>query len=290
MRLSALWERVSLRNEMREQIDPELVNQALNAAYERLERETREILYGGAPDDRVVAYPEVRMQVEREVLVAQEPRLFQLLTIPGQASYACPPEVTRISELWIEDVHRYLLYQISSDDLARNNLGVQARPLYFSFFNQHLHLYPIPDREYRVGFIQHERGGLNYAELSRVTREAFMPRLHVQRYMGRYGNSVDQDAARQKSLELLKSWLDPEQLAEFESTKSFVVTGSRSKRRYVIHQSTAYNVNEDGKYEKLCFVPDGADSVGDIMLAQKIMLENDEPRALNIANRANRQT
>jgi len=91
-------------------------------------------------------------------------------------------------------------------------------------------------------------------------------------------------AAREKSLALLQSWLSPEQLAEFKQTNSFEVTGSRSKKRYRILQSTAFNVSPLNESHKLCFVPDGADSVGDIMLAQKIMLENDEDRALKVAN------
>ena len=91
-------------------------------------------------------------------------------------------------------------------------------------------------------------------------------------------------AAREKSLALLQSWLSPEQLDEFKKTNSFEVTGSRSKKRYRILQSTAFNVSPLGESYKLCFVPDGADSVGDIMLAQKIMLENDEPKALAVAN------
>ena len=91
-------------------------------------------------------------------------------------------------------------------------------------------------------------------------------------------------AAREKSLALLKDWLSPEQLTEFERTNSFEVTGSRSKKRYRILQSTAFNVSPLGESYKLCFVPEGVDSVGDIMLAQKIMLENDEPKALAVAN------
>ncbi len=90
--------------------------------------------------------------------------------------------------------------------------------------------------------------------------------------------------ARDKSLALLKEWLSPDQLKDFEQTSSFEVTGSWSKKRYRIHQSTAFNVAPLGERHRFCFVPENAESVGDIMLAQKIMLENDETQALKVAN------
>ena len=241
---------------------------------------------------------EVYVATERQVLVARESQQFQLLTIYGVASYACPPEVRHIDELYVDDFHRYLLRHVLPADFARAILGVQARPVYFSFYEQRLHLYPIPDREYRIGFTQIDRG-LNYEELSRITRYAFAPRMArdviqqtneqiAAQYQGYGGGfTVTNDAyyaAREKSLALLQSWLSPEQLDEFKKTNSFEVTGSRSKKRYRILQSTAYNVSLLGESNKLCFVPEGVDSVGDIMLAQKIMLENDEDRALKVAN------
>ncbi len=115
-------------------------------------------------------------QMEREVLVACEPQQFGLLTIAGHGVYHCPPEVTRVDELWVEDIYRYLLHPVGQIDFARAQFGTQARPTIFLFYNQHLHFYPIPDREYRIGFIQHDRGS-NYAELSRITREAFARRM-----------------------------------------------------------------------------------------------------------------
>ncbi len=234
--------------------------QAMNDAYERCRREIDEALYGG--------------------IQQAEPQQFQLLTVAGQASYPCPSEVTRIGEPWIEDVYRYSLYQVSPADLVQANLGVQARPIYFSFYDQHLHFYPIPDREYRIGFIQHDRGS-NYAELSRITREAFARRMAP---IAPTVTNKAYYAARDKSLALLKEWLSPDQLKDFEQTSSFEVTGSWSKKRYRIHQSTAFNVAPLGERHRFCFVPENAESVGDIMLAQKIMLENDETQALKVAN------
>ena len=230
--------------------------QAMNDAYERCRREIDEALYGG--------------------IQQAEPQQFQLLTIAGQASYSCPPEVTRIGELWIEDAYRYLLYQISPADLVQANLGVQARPIYFSFYDQHLHFYPIPDREYRVGFVQRE-------EQIGAQLRIRLPHDFVVHDTVRFTNKAYY-AARDKSLALLKEWLSPDQLKDFEQTSSFEVTGSWSKKRYRIHQSTAFNVAPLGERHRFCFVPENAESVGDIMLAQKIMLENDETQALKVAN------
>ena len=64
--------------------------------------------------------------------------------------------------------------------------------------------------------------------------------------------------------------------------------GSESKRRYRIRLAGAFNVDllrADGSVEqRICFMPEGSLVNGDIMLAQKIALETDEPAARQIAN------
>ena len=90
--------------------------------------------------------------------------------------------------------------------------------------------------------------------------------------------------ARKKSIELLKSWLSPEQLKQFETDGTFEVKGEHSRKTYRIDQKSAYNV-VDSKGTEFCFVPYGAAGVGDTMLAQKIALETDERQALKIANK-----
>lgn len=131
-----------------------------------------------------------------------------------------------------------------------------------------------------------------YADLVRITRDAFVPRMAAnwRTYYGDPSANADYYAAREKSLALLKEWLSPQQLKEFEQTSSFEVTGSATGNPYRIHQGTAFNVTDLGECKRICFVPKGAESIGDIMLAQKIMLENDEPHALKIANREVRAT
>ena len=102
---------------------------------------------------------------------------------------------------------------------------------------------------------------------------------------------AEADRAAGKSAMLLQEWLSPEQLEQYEMTGKFAVTGSHTKARYWIADgSKSHNVVRiDPKRkigtERLCFVPQGASAPGDVMLAQKIMLETDEPQALKIANR-----
>lgn len=100
--------------------------------------------------------------------------------------------------------------------------------------------------------------------------------------------------AHERSIELLRSWLTPVQLAEFDGLQRFIVRGSETGERYrITSPAMAYNVAElndtDEIVARFCFVPQNdVRSHGDIMLAQKIMLETDELRARSIANRLDR--
>jgi hypothetical protein len=95
--------------------------------------------------------------------------------------------------------------------------------------------------------------------------------------------------AEQKALILLKEWLSPAQRARFESYGHFEVIGSRTGKRYRIRGNRVVNIDELDERGLLvatwCFGPDGSLPMGDIMLAQKIALENDEEAALAIAIR-----
>ena len=250
--------------------------QAMNDAYVRVEREICETLYGDF------------QQADR--------RQFDLLTIAGQASYPCPPEVTSIGELWISDFHRYLLHQVHPDAFVQDISDVRARPIHFCFFNEHLRLNPTPDREYHIAFIQREQidRGPNYDELSRITREAFLPRMMQNHFMD-YGGGFnllsnacsEREAANKKSIDLMKNWLTPKQLEEYQQTSAFEVIGNHTGTHYHIHNASPYNVVEldrGVRRRRLCFVPDNANALGDVMLAQKIMLETNERHALEVAN------
>jgi hypothetical protein len=95
--------------------------------------------------------------------------------------------------------------------------------------------------------------------------------------------------AEQKALTLLREWLSPDQRARFESYGHFEVTGSRTGKRYHIRHDWVVNIDElderGAQVATWCFGPEGSLPRGDIMLAQKIALENDEDAALAIAIR-----
>jgi len=92
-----------------------------------------------------------------------------------------------------------------------------------------------------------------------------------------------------RSRELLRSCLRREQLIQFDNTGSFIVRGRLHD--YRINHGRMANVDlttRDGRcLRRLCFYPvvgAGRDlPVFDVMLAQKLMLECDEERALTIA-------
>jgi hypothetical protein len=92
-----------------------------------------------------------------------------------------------------------------------------------------------------------------------------------------------------RGLELLKEWLSPEQLAQYDARSYFEVTGCHSGKTYRISHGTSMNIHElDGAGRPRfgwCFAPKGYLVAGDVMLAQKIALETDERGALAVANR-----
>jgi hypothetical protein len=92
-----------------------------------------------------------------------------------------------------------------------------------------------------------------------------------------------------RSRDLLRACLQREQLIQFDSTGCFTVRGRLND--YRINQGRMANVDviaRNGRcLRRLCFYPDIAEDrelpVFDVMLAQKLMLECDEERALTIA-------
>jgi hypothetical protein len=99
-------------------------------------------------------------------------------------------------------------------------------------------------------------------------------------------------AAEDKAFALLKRWLPPAQLAQYEKYGYFEVRGCHSGKHYRIrktHQMNVDELNEEGvRAVPWCFCPEGELPLGDVMLAQKIALENDEQAALAVANRGSR--
>jgi hypothetical protein len=94
--------------------------------------------------------------------------------------------------------------------------------------------------------------------------------------------------AEQRALALLKDWLSPRQLAQYERDGHFEVMGSHSGKRYRIRRAGHMNIDELSEHGALvaiwCFGPHGYLPVGDVMLAQKIALETNEKVALQVAN------
>jgi hypothetical protein len=98
-------------------------------------------------------------------------------------------------------------------------------------------------------------------------------------------------ASHARSLELLRAWLAPAQLADFERTGSFEVIGGSSGVRYLLHSKYSFGIEPlEGRQlgSLLCVVPRNAPALGDILLAQKIGLETSERATLARANRAPR--
>ncbi len=90
-----------------------------------------------------------------------------------------------------------------------------------------------------------------------------------------------------RSLRLLREWLSPAQRAQLAESGYFEVIGGETGRQHRIYAGAATNVcelSERGR-PKLgsCFVPLGELPIGDIMLAQKITLENSEGDVLAVA-------
>lgn len=98
-----------------------------------------------------------------------------------------------------------------------------------------------------------------------------------------------QRTAKQRADILLKQWLSPVQRMQYERDGHFEVEGSHSGKRYRIRSERQMNIDELDDYGRRvavwCFGPERYLPTGDILLAQKIALENDEQAALAIANR-----
>jgi hypothetical protein len=95
------------------------------------------------------------------------------------------------------------------------------------------------------------------------------------------------NAREARGLRLLKEWLAPAQLAQYDANGFFEVTGCDSGKRYRIHHGAAMNVVEIDEASRVrsgwCFIPKACLVAGDVMLAQKIALETDERATLAIA-------
>jgi hypothetical protein len=97
------------------------------------------------------------------------------------------------------------------------------------------------------------------------------------------------DDSELRGLELLREWLSPQQLAQFNAGGSFDVVGCDTGKRYRIYYGSSMNIDElndlDRAQTSYCFVPQIPLVPGDVMIAQKIALETDECAVLAVARR-----
>jgi hypothetical protein len=117
------------------------------------------------------------------------------------------------------------------------------------------------------------QSGVSQRDRARVDREE-RRRVHLR--------------SEERSRDLLRQWLSPEQAEQYEKTQRFEVVGSDTGKRYRIRHGTAMNIEEIAASgyiaRRWCFGPEGAPATGDVMLAQKVALETFELNALAIAN------
>jgi hypothetical protein len=123
-----------------------------------------------------------------------------------------------------------------------------------------------------------------------VRRPQAESRSRLQRFCGWFKELLGEDHSEARGQELLREWLSPEQLVQFERERHFDVVGCDSGKRYQISYGSSMNIHEvDDTGRPLvcwCLIPDACYIVpGDVMLAQKIALETHEHAALALANR-----
>lgn len=95
------------------------------------------------------------------------------------------------------------------------------------------------------------------------------------------------DAAQARGMALLRENLTPAQLAQYDEHRFFDVVGSATGKRYRIHHGRQQNIHELDKagrpVQGWCFLVAGNLVEGDVMLAQKLGLELEEEKVLNVA-------
>jgi hypothetical protein len=129
-------------------------------------------------------------------------------------------------------------------------------------------------------------GSLLRSTTQRV-RQFLADSLHRQELLWAQCREMGRPGSEGRSVKLLREWLSPDQLAQFDKYGYFEVRGCQSGKRYRIRYGTATNIHELDQYGHpkvgWCFVPSGPLVAGDVMLAQKIALETDEFSALAVA-------
>ena len=99
---------------------------------------------------------------------------------------------------------------------------------------------------------------------------------------------IKEKAKEEKARELLREVLTDEQDEQLEKKGYFELVSVNSGNRYRINKGRSRNVellDSDGKsIKRLCFHPEALVHNYDTMVAQKLMLENDEEEVKKVAN------
>lgn len=130
---------------------------------------------------------------------------------------------------------------------------------------------------------------LNTPAVMRQIRDMIEFSFQQQVYFLDAADDVGSKKARERAEKLLRKNLSPAQRAQLKKNDWFEVRGSDTGKTYRIKRGRQMNIRElDGEGREVCtwcFLPEGQCPAGDVMLAQKIALENFETGALRIANR-----
>lgn len=126
------------------------------------------------------------------------------------------------------------------------------------------------------------------AQLSREQQQQMLRAIY-----GGVGPPVEMPAAKaeaeKRGMDLFLANLTPAQKKTYEQSKYIEVKGNKSGKTYRIHHGRQQNIHELDPEGKVvtgwCFLPQGNLVVGDVMLAQKMALEQREKAALKTANR-----
>lgn len=195
-------------------------------------------------------------------------------TIPGCNVLAMPPGIEMIHEVFVR-LPNLVDIQLQSVSASADTVGLftqSGRPAWFQAvrLSEYLtvNIWPIPDDAYELCIFAR-------------SQVAFHPVPQTPQV------TMDRE---QKAEDLLCAWLTTAQRACLEKNGFFIVKGSATGALYRISKGVVFNVvllhSATGlPAQKLCFAPVNIAYSGDIMLAQKIMLETDELQAKRIANK-----
>lgn len=111
-------------------------------------------------------------------------------------------------------------------------------------------------------------------------------RLRKRALRGLYDQHRKERSPQGRSIRLLREWLTPDQRAQFAHNGFFDAVGGETGQLYRIYPAASMNVvlldHRKKESRGLCFLPRGELPVGDVMLAQKLALEQCELEVLTV--------